>query len=79
MNALRLDYIIKHESVKYIVKRYFIFWIIENIDGNKAGLYLSKRLAQNYCDLYNYIYTWGYRAGCMSVYNEIVGNNDLKK
>jgi len=79
MNQQRLDYIIKHEPMKYILKKGILFWYIETLNGEKAGIFWTKRMAKNYCDLYNGIYTWGYRQGCMSVYNEIVGNNDFSK
>jgi hypothetical protein len=65
-----LEYVIKHDPVRYMVKSKFLFFYqIFNIqsDSPVSELFFWKALAESRCDLLNIVYQVGYQIGVSAV------------
>lgn len=60
---LKIENLVKHEPIRYILKRGIITWYIEDIHGNKVEFFFFRQYAKAKCDMYNAIYSLGYSIG----------------
>lgn len=64
---LKLENVLKHDPIRYVVKKKLITYAIEDIHGNTVELFFSKLSADTKCKMLNAIYSLGYSLGCEAV------------
>jgi hypothetical protein len=73
----KLEYVISHDPIRYVVKRkYFFWWAVEDLKGNLAGFYFWKESAILFSQLLNSIYSCGYAVGIKAVIDTIFENTE---
>lgn len=60
---LKWENLIKHNPIRYVVKKKVITYAIEDIHGNLVELFLKESNAKIKCEMLNSIYSLGYSVG----------------
>ncbi len=63
---LKIKNLVEHEPIRYVLKRLYFMWVIEDLKGNKVEMFWFKPHAQIKCNMYNSIYSMGYIVGVES-------------
>lgn len=71
---LKIENLVKHDPIRYVLKRGIITWCIEDIHGDKVELFFLKSHAKVKCDMYNAIYSLGYSIGVDASLKTLSGN-----
>ncbi len=68
----KIEYVLDHKPIRYVLKRRYFFWVVENLDGNICDPpTIFKAKAKVRCDLYNSIFSLGHIRGINDTVNAI--------
>lgn len=66
-----LEHVLKHDPIRYVVKKKLVTYVIEDINGNPVESFFSELNANLKCQMLNAIYSLGYSLGCEAVMKTI--------